>query len=246
MSSKGIKILPGLNALKWENYVIIADLHLGFDHEYSGYVISKTIIQEVINLSKYGKKLIILGDFKDKIFNIKEQERKFLKNAVQELISAYSEICIVKGNHDALLEQVLDTNEILMSTRGMRLRNLVFAHGHAWPHNTEDARFIIFGHSHPVYAIKEYPGSPQIPVFVSYEIKEDLKERLNADPKVIVLPAFNQYLGGTNIVERGLIDVFYMYGYADVRTIRVYSNEGLEILQFAAEKASPSGRGRNF
>jgi len=231
MQTKGIKLIPETNAIKFKEYVVITDLHLGFDLAYPPLEISRTIVQRALNLRKYGKKIIILGDFKNKITKLSSKEAKFLNETMEELTSIYNEVIIIKGNHDALIDKVINPveNATIVNSRGIRINDVVFAHGHAWPRIYENTSVVMLGHSHPVYRVKKYPGNPRVPVFVTYRIKRDLKERLGSWPLFIVIPAFNQYLPGIDILEKGLIDVFYMYGYVEAKSIKIYSNDGTEL-----------------
>jgi len=224
-----IRIIGEANGVLLEGHIVISDTHFLFDRDIKNYEASYHVLSSIKRLKKYANKLIIAGDFKDPIFKIFEKEKQILRDFIEDLLTVFSDIRIIKGNHDGKLEKIIDA-DFVVRDRSLKIKDVIIAHGHAWPNFiAEDTRFIILGHSHPVFIFKEYPNQPRLPVFVRYSIKDEFKERIGGKPEVIVLPAFNEYLGGQDVRET-LLDVFYMYGYVDKESIKVYTTTGIRLL----------------
>ena len=224
-----IRIIGEANGVLVGGHIIISDTHFLFDRDIKNYEASYHVLSSIKRLKKYANKLIIAGDFKDPIFKVFEKEKQILRNFVEDLLTIFSDVRIIKGNHDGKLENIINS-DFVVRERSLRLGNVIIAHGHAWPSNiTGNTKFIVLGHSHPVFIFREYPNHPRLPVFVRYSIKEEFTERIGGRPEIIVLPAFNEYLGGQDVRET-LLDVFYMYGYVDKESIRVYTATGVRLL----------------
>jgi len=224
-----IKIVGEANAILLVGYIVISDTHFLFDRDIRNYEASYHILSSIKKLKRYGKKLIIAGDFKDPIFTVNEKEKQLLREFIEDLLTVFSDIQIIKGNHDGKLEKIIGSDFVVRG-RSLRIKDVVIAHGHAWPNLLDDrTKFVILGHSHPVFEFEEYPNNPKVPVFVKYSIKDEFKERIGGKPEIIVLPAFNEYLGGHDVREM-LLDVFYLYGYADKESIKVYTRNGIQLI----------------
>ena len=190
-----------------EKTIVIADLHIGIEYEYSLKGINipiqtKNLMNRCIDLieKKRAEKVIILGDIKHIIEDVeyKEKERKEVRYFLKEL-SNHAEIWLIKGNHDG---RIKSKHAKIFGGRGMKINGIALAHGHAWPsENIMDAEIFIMAHLHPHVRITTKIGySYMEPCWIRGKFeKEKFKKRYengNEDMQVIIMPAFNPLVGG--------------------------------------------------
>ncbi len=170
----------------YKDYYIIADTHFGFEYELIKkgiYLkgISEKVFNELLSLCFNRKiyKIIFLGDFKHEIFF----GRKYLKDIISNL-KEYFEIYIIKGNHDGRIEEIYNGRIF----RKISFGDILLTHGHL-NIDIKKYRTIIIGHEHPYIKISDKK-------FQCYILSRNNKGR-----KIIILPAFNRYITGINILE---------------------------------------------
>jgi putative SbcD/Mre11-related phosphoesterase len=191
-------------ALLIDKVLVIADLHIGLEHEIqeSGITIPSQIekIKERLDIlikKTKANHLVILGDVKHQVPDISWQEFK----EIPEFFDHFKiNISIVKGNHDGNLERLVKNRDIHESS-GFKIKKYGFIHGHAWPDiNLLDCEYLIMAHVHP--AIEFYSAGFRAvePCWLKSRInKASLKKKykLNSDLKQgIIIPAFNHLIGG--------------------------------------------------
>jgi len=191
--------------------LVIADLHIGISYELykSGINIPsqvkemKKTIEKLIKQTK-AKRLIILGDIKHDVPGISIQELREIPEFLKALSKRIKvEVCL--GNHDTYLKEILPENIRLRGTKGFKIKNFGFNHGHAWPSKeliTCDN--LIISHTHPTIQFTDDFGYRIVePVWIKSKIdQEKMKKRYKVKPgklEVIIMPAFNRLLGGTPV-----------------------------------------------
>lgn len=203
------KIKRNLAAGFLGDYVIIADVHFGFEEGLNaeGYsVSSKTeeILKDIFSFDK--KKLIILGDLRSDYTAIKPREGGELFNALSRLSNKFDEVVITKGNHDGGLAKLSDRLSNVKLVMEFTLGNIGFLHGHALPSKelASSVKTLCFGHLHPSLVVRDKNG-------VLYK-KDcwslfDLKLPKNKYKESIVrygvaFPKFNKYIGSTDEIRK--------------------------------------------
>lgn len=192
-----------------EKLLIIADLHLGIEHELykSGILIPpqaekfKKIIDFLIKTTR-AKTLIVLGDIKHKVPGISLGEIKEIPKLFSYLVKKIKIIC-VKGNHDDNIEGLLPENVEIYSSRGFSIGKYGFFHGHAWPSKElMKCDFLFTAHIHPLIEFKDSFGYRVVEqVWVKTKInkiiaKEKYKIKKIGKLEVIIFPSFNKLVGG--------------------------------------------------
>ena len=206
-----IKNYPALFIEKIKT-LVIADLHIGISYELykSGINIPsqvkemKKTIEKLIKQTK-AKTLVILGDIKHDVPGISIQEMREIPEFLKALSKKIKvEICL--GNHDTYLKEILPDNIRLHGTKGFKIKNFGFSHGHAWPSKElVTCDYLIISHTHPTIHFMDKLGYRIVePVWVKGKInREKVKERYKIKKtgklEVIIMPAFNNLLGGTPI-----------------------------------------------
>jgi uncharacterized protein len=183
-----------------EKYLIITDIHIGFEDEIirkGVFIDPKKNVEEIIELlstiiyKTQIKNLIILGDLKSSKTVITKSEW----NNVPFFLKSLSKLCniyLIPGNHDGNIIHLVPKDINMMSTKGMEINNTLLTHGHALPSIGKNIDKIITGHLHPIL-IKEGSILNGQKVWIRIILKK--KEIGNLDRKIefIIVPHFNQY-----------------------------------------------------
>ncbi len=226
--------------IKKEKAVVIADLHLCIEFEYRLQGINipvqtSNILKRVETLidKNNANKLIIVGDLKH-VISLGNRENKYLmekeRKEVRFFLKKLSEIVdiiIVKGNHDVFLRS---KRADIYNSRGFKMGDISFAHGHAWPsQKLMSGKNIIFAHLHPVIKIKSGYGYYTKPCWVKGKVKKNLNryKRWNEKMNFIIMPSFNLLCGGTAINAEKLEGVIPKI--ADIENSSVYLLDGTNL-----------------
>ena len=230
--------IPSLKSL------VIADLHLGLEHELfkSGIVIPpqaekfQKIIEKLIDLTK-AKVLVILGDIKHEVPGISYREEKEIPKLFSRITEKVKVFC-VRGNHDSFLEKLLPNIKIY-SSRGFRIKRYGFFHGHAWPSKElMKCDYLFMGHIHPMIEFKDSFGYRIFEqVFVKGKLKNDLvkkkyKIKKTGKLQTIILPSFNKLLGGIALnskLEEELIGPLLTNNFFDLNEAEVFLLDGTNL-----------------
>ncbi len=182
--------------------LIIGDLHIGLESELSASGLkvpsqAEDMVREINEMlfSNDCSELIILGDLKHGIPWAEWEEKEKLKSFVEK-IERKTDLTIVKGNHDASIEEYIDT--VVEDPHGYREGEEYFLHGHAEPRDEAfECERIFTCHLHPIIKITDSLGkTTSHKVWLTGEVE---KESRKAD--VIVVPAFNSLLSGADVRE---------------------------------------------
>jgi hypothetical protein len=187
-----IKLVKNHPAIRYKEWLVIADLHIGIEREYwkKGYEMpskNEDLLKRIKKIKKKSKKLIILGDLKHNIPQITYREREEVPEFINELRKEFKEVVIIKGNHDGNLERLVKG-----VVKEHFIDDLAFIHGHTVSKKALNAKRIIAGHSHPVYSYKNHLG-----------LKQNEKCFVITD-KVVILPAFTELSSGSNELAKPL------------------------------------------
>ncbi|MEM7825728.1 MAG: metallophosphoesterase [Candidatus Aenigmatarchaeota archaeon] len=241
MTIRFVKEFPAL-FIKEEKILVIADLHLGLEHELfkAGIFIPsqaekfKNSIDFLIKTTK-AKIIVILGDIKHKVPGISFREMKEIPKLFSYLLEKVKVFC-VKGNHDDRISSLLPKEVKVYSSRGFKLGIYGFFHGHAWPSKSlTQCDYLFMGHVHPCVEFKDK---------LSYRIIERawIKRKLNKNLvkskykvkscgslETIILPAFNNLLGGVavnKLAEKEIIGPILSKKFLDIKKCEAYLLDG--------------------
>jgi hypothetical protein len=223
--------------------LVIADLHIGISYELykSGINIPSQVKEMKDNIEKLikqtnAKRLIILGDVKHDVPGISIQEMREIPKFLKELSEKIKvEICL--GNHDTYLKEILPDDIKLHRSKGFKIKKFGFAHGHAWPSKELiTCDYLIISHTHPMINFTDKFGYRIIePVWIKGKIdqekvKEKYKVKKNGKLEIIIMPAFNNLLGGTpiNIKTKsdGLLGPLLKNDFVNMTTAEIYLLDG--------------------
>ncbi|MGB9732987.1 MAG: metallophosphoesterase [Candidatus Micrarchaeia archaeon] len=217
-----IKFVVGKPALLVEKSLVIGDLHLGIEEklEKKGINIgslSHSMGAEARKIFEESgaERMVILGDVKDEIGYPTKAGYSSMREFFGEL--SRIRITIVKGNHDAHIREVLSSIGVDCTVeKELLLNSAALVHGHAYPSKEAlKKRYLIIGHGHIAYG--PLGGS----IEKVWLIAESKKKK-----KLIIMPAFNPLITGSNIANWDTDMMIFRAGSFDARKAKVYSLQG--------------------
>jgi len=183
----------------------------------------KQKLLKIINKYKPNR-LILLGDVKQAIPKISLEEWKEVPEFFEEIVESISNVSVVQGNHDGDIEPLLPPEVKVFPPEGILIGDRIkigLFHGHAWPSpEILSADTLVMGHIHPVIRIRDKTGLWIIKqVWIKTECcgeklaeaylkhrsvkksssKEIFERKYNItldNPTLIIMPAFNDSVGG--------------------------------------------------
>lgn len=154
--------------------LIVADLHLGFEHalyEERGIaypVQNASLLKRISTLvEKHAiEDIHIIGDVKHSIAVHSPPNWQ----SVPDLMSALSDLCrihVIPGNHDGDLLPLLPRSVSLLDVRGIVIgegeETVGLLHGHSWPSpKVLEAPMLVIGHNHPTLRNVRSVDAPEI------------------------------------------------------------------------------------
>jgi hypothetical protein len=201
---EGIEIMD--LALRCEDSLIIADVHIGYEEALNkqGILVPRFQFREVVQrVERICREvsfdtIIINGDLKHEFGTISEQEwrdtLKFLD------LFRNKKIVLIKGNHDTILGPIAQKRNV--EVRDFLMLGKVFiCHGDKIPSNPEfrSAKVVVIGHEHPALSIKE---GARVELFKCF-LKGKYRGKI-----LIVQPSFNLVTEGTDVITEKLLSPF--------------------------------------
>jgi len=203
-------------------------------------------------------RLILLGDIKHGVPITSFQERREIPlffSALQEEVDA---IDVARGNHDGNLQNLVPDGVTIHPSRGFTVGEnfrVSAMHGHAWPYpRMMTADLVVMGHNHPTVLLKTPLGiriskrawikgrcdgrrladallkqsgtKPGDDPLRDYETQ--FGESIE-DPQMIVMPAFNDLLGGLPVnseAPKSLLGPLLRTGTVSIDDFEVYLLDG--------------------
>jgi len=217
-----IKFIVGKPALIVDDNLVIGDLHIGLEEKLAERGISIEDLSKRMGVEarmlfdeSEAKRIIILGDVKDSITYPTRIGYSKLKDFFDELKGI--EIIILKGNHDAHIKEVLKLLHLDYNVeKELLLKEAALLHGNSYP--SKDAlrkKYLIMGHGHAAYGPI---GGSMEKVWI---IAESRKKH-----KLILMPAFNPIITGSNIRNWDTDIGIFRAGSFNINTAKVFSLDG--------------------
>ena len=215
--------------LNGERALVIADYHAGIEaalrYEHGVEVESRAAdrrerLRELLDRVDPDR-IVFLGDLMHSIGGPGGAERGELEVLLESLERP---VTVVKGNHDGGIEAILEEarerppgpgpsigDVTVTGGGGARVGGVGFVHGHAWPApDVLSTEVVCVGHEHPhVRLVDEVGGRRVEPAWLRGPIaREPFDARYDdldwpASSELIVVPAFNDLVGGTWINAEG-------------------------------------------
>ncbi len=218
---------------KKKDIIILADLHIGYDHSLLEKGISipgsqNTLILERLSqvFNRYDpKEVVVVGDFKHSFSGDDKRELWDIYDMIDH-ITEKANLTLVRGNHDNYLQTITEKKGIPFYEDAFSIDGITLSHGHK---KIVHKGLLIMGHEHPSVKIRDEAGGViNLPCFLYHPIHD-----------VVILPAFNplfqgrDMLSGSGFISKQLqslsLEDFFVYpvtdqGLMDFRTIAEVRN----------------------
>ena len=191
---------------KRRKYLVVGDLHIGIERNLSArgvHVPNATdfMADRIIKMMKDFslRRIIMLGDIKESILYPDTASSRLIKDFFARLEDF--EISVVAGNHDAHLGEIVG----LPVERELIVDGFSFLHGNKMP--SEEAMrsdYMITAHSHAIVRIRDVGGAVYdekvwLITRLNGVAARRMYKKVNAEMKLIVMPAFNSLIMGTEM-----------------------------------------------
>lgn len=217
-------------ALNVDDYLIISDLHLGYEQSLNkdGIMIPRfqypLIIKrlEEIQDKSSGSNIVINGDLKHEFGQITRQEWNETQEFLEFLKANFDDIVLIKGNHDNFTRFIAEKSDLQVE-ESFQIGASLILHGDKIPSYLDnvDARNLIIGHEHPCIGLRNGERVEKIKCYLAGEY-----EKWN----LIVMPSFNFVTEGSDILqERPLSPFIKAISGGD---LEVYAVENFEVFDF--------------
>ena len=189
-----------------KRYMVITDLHIGFEDKFASNKIEigkNSPINETINKIKNliqiekPETLILLGDVKSSIKRISNTEWSDIPNFFEE-VKKYVDLVLVPGNHDANIQQLIPNDVTITNSIGLVIDDILLTHGHTMPtENFASINKIVMGHIHPVFFDRTSLLNGKR-VWISLKTtKEQIFPSSFGELEITIIPSFNPYFYAT-------------------------------------------------
>ena len=218
------------SALLIKDYLIISDLHLGYEYALNrqGFMIPrfqyKKIIKRLNEISDASNatKIIINGDLKHEFGKISKQEWDEVVDFIEFLKKHFDEIILIKGNHDNFTGFIAEKSGLEVY-ENYSVENYIVMHGDKIPQDFKEIKedTVIIGHEHPSIGLRSAERVEKVKCF--------LKGKVN-DKKFIVMPSFNFITEGSDCLQEKTISPFLKD--VSLGDFEVLAVENFEVMNF--------------
>ena len=150
--------------------------------------------------------VIILGDVKHNVPLTSRQEHYEIPSIFNGLKGKVKEVHVTPGNHDGNLKNMLPDWVILHNSKGFVHEGVGFYHGHTWPSKeVMNCSQVVIAHEHPTIQFIETLGERDTrPCWAKAKFIPEATKKYypGSKPELIIIPAFNDILGGTPLNEK--------------------------------------------
>jgi hypothetical protein len=221
-------------ALNVEDYLVISDLHLGYEQSLNkdGIMIPRfqypLIVERLEDIQKKSScsNIIINGDLKHEFGQITRQEWNETQEFLEFLKANFDDIVLIKGNHDNFTRFIAEKSDLQVE-ECFQIGDSLILHGDKIPPYLDktDAENLIIGHEHPCIGLRNGERVEKIKCYLVGRYK---------NWNLVVMPSFNFVTEGSDILqERPLSPFIKAIPGGD---LEVYAVENFEVFDFGKIK----------
>lgn len=220
-------------ALMVEDYLIISDLHLGYEQSLNaeGIMVPRFQYPLIIDRLEQIKdrtsceNIVVNGDLKHEFGRITRQEWNETMEFLEYLKYNFDDIVLIKGNHDNFTKFIAQKADLEVE-ESFQIGNGLVVHGDKIIDDiTADVETLIIGHEHPCIGLRSGERVEKIKCY--------LTGRYNA-LNLVVMPSFNFVTEGSDILQEKPLSPYLKKISAD--GLEVYAVENFEIFYFGKIK----------
>lgn len=230
--------------------ILVSDLHLGLEKELAlkGFRLPpySTKIMDRINsmAEKYrANRLIVLGDVKHSIAKVEDIDWNIIPYFFDTLLDIFTLVEVIPGNHDGGIKALLPSRVRLHPSNGIVIgteEKVGIAHGHSWPTaEVISCGRMVIGHSHFRYELRDRFNARSreaVWLFAKYDKGKLLQKAgypssVSGEGEIIVMPPFNNLVGGQAINAKGGFDFgpVLASGAVDVEDADIFLLDGTRV-----------------
>jgi uncharacterized protein len=249
-----LKVVPDESALIHREgdlaTLLVSDLHLGLEKEMAskGFRLppySQKMLDRINSMAEKNhlNRVIVVGDVKHSIGKVQDIDWGIIPWFFGTLLDIFQAVEVVPGNHDGLLQSLLPSRVKLHPVEGTVIgqrKKVGIAHGHSWPsQEVISSRTIVMGHSHFRYEMRDRFGGRNkeaVWLFAPYDVADLLEKaghpaKKSGEGRLIVMPPFNNLVGGQAINAKGGFDFgpILSSGSVDVADADIFLLDGTRV-----------------
>ena len=231
-----IQPVYGIPALKADNNLIIADMHIGVEAHLGSkgfHIVSHTrdMYDAIMQCADGCDHLYVLGDVKNTVPGSSKQEYREIPDFFIDLTEVFNTVTIVRGNHDTNIEEFIPPEVKVAPATGIRVGELGLCHGHTWPSKDVMAcKTLIMAHNHPAVMFVDGVGKQTTePCWMRGDFISGGERYLSYPEHYIIIPNFNRILGGSpvNLVGGDFLGPLLNPDYMDLDNAGLYLLDGI-------------------
>ncbi len=233
-----IQPVYGIPALRVDNTLVIADLHIGVESHLMSkgfHITSRTedMYNSIIDAAGDCTRLIVLGDVKNTVPGSSKQEYREIPDFFCRLNEVFNSVTIVRGNHDTNIEEYLPPEIKVAPATGIKIGDTGFIHGHTWPSaNVMDCKTLVMAHNHPSMMFIDGVGKQTSePCWLRGKFISGGEKYSVFPESYIIVPAFNRLLGGSpvNADDGQFLGPIMKPEMVDLDNSRIYLLDGIDL-----------------
>jgi len=185
--------------------IVFSDVHLGVERSYRRvnfplHNFEKLLEQlvKIIGNHTYAR-IVINGDLKEEFGTINDDERKRIAQFISICKDHAREVVIIEGNHDVLLEKMLDTDKVTF-VQFLQLGDVFICHGDELMMIPKEIKTIIIGHEHPALTLREGARAETY----KCHLKGTYQKKI-----LLVTPSLSQFKEGVDVLTSSHLSPFF-------------------------------------
>jgi len=231
-----IQPIHGHPALRIDDAIIIADLHIGVEGHLGSkgfHLPSRTNVmkEDLLDIADDASRLIVLGDVKDSVPGSNKQEYREIPDFFQAMLEHFNVVDVVIGNHDTQIEGFLPKHVNIHPASGLRIGGIGMVHGHTWPSpDVMASEMLIIAHNHPTVMLMDGMGRRATePCWFRAPFRESVANYIEHPKEMIMMPSFNRLLGGApvNVTEERFLGPLVNSEIVDIEEARIFLLDGV-------------------
>ncbi len=219
-------------ALKVEDYLIISDLHLGYEQSLNaeGIMIPRfqypLIIERLKEIQEKSScsNIVVNGDLKHEFGQISRQEWNETREFLEYLKTNFNDIVLIKGNHDNFTRFIANKTDLEVE-ESFPIGDSLVLHGDKIIDPDPDIKKLIIGHEHPCIGLRSGERLEKIKCYLAGKYK---------DSNLLVMPSFNFVTEGSDILQEKPLSPFLKA--IPGGDLEVYAVENFEVFPFGRIK----------
>jgi uncharacterized protein len=220
-------------ALKVDDYLIISDLHLGYEQSLNAegimvprfqYPLIIGRLNEIQNRSS-SENIVVNGDLKHEFGRITRQEWSETMEFLDYLKENFDDIVLIKGNHDNFTKFIAQKTDLEVE-QSFQIGNSLVVHGDKIIEDvSDDVETLIIGHEHPSIRLRGGERVEKIKCYLAGNYE---------DWNLVVMPSFNFVTEGSDILQEKPLSPYIKE--IPGGDLNVYAVENFEVFPFGKIK----------